>query len=77
MHFLDLISLKKGENGGEKIVGSWPTYIVQSQPLNHPSMNWTARNFHDEISYKNPCSSYVNLTFGRIVKKLSNFKERS
>ena len=51
--FLDLIPLKKVENHGEKIMGSWPTEIMKSQPLNHPSANRMVRDFRDEISYKN------------------------
>ena len=64
---------KKEENHGEKIVASWPTWISQSQRLNHPSANQTVHDFHDEISYRNPCSSFVNLTFDWIVKRLRNF----
>ena len=52
-------------------MASWPTQNSKSQPLNHPSKKG---DFRDKISYKNPCSSFVNLTFGRIVKKLSNFE---
>ena len=50
---------------------------MQSQPLNHPSVNRAVGNFRNEISYKNLCSSFVNLTFGRTVKKLNNFEGRS
>ena len=66
----------KGERWA-RVMGSWPILRARSWPYNRPSSYRTAGAFRGEFSHKKCCSSLCNLTFDRIVKKLSGFEGRS